>query len=503
MLHTTTSNLGALGRIFAAAAISVSLASATGSSVGAAPTPVLVDFNAGSWNGGTGYPQDMTDGTTGVDGAVADLGAGLSATVEYSEAGTATAAGREGTDLGNLAILDGDPVPDLDNPGTPVPGQCSSTETTPFPPQIPAYPGDPEYGCHETDGFALSISSLGANNGATLENYVRYDVTFNGPVTLPNGVSISDIDSFIVDYPTAPNSPQVELYQDAVGFETWTTTPGAPGTGDAPTLALGANLEADTISGVSFARTAATPVGGRGGLSDSTNVDHRATFTPAGAITGFSIYYWDALADDLADPGVLPTVALDNFVVTPVQSEVELTKVVAAGATPWSFEIVLSGGDPATQTVTLTDGAPTDTLALDPGTTYTVSETAADGFELVSINCGDGTATFVAPIRTDDSGPEVSCLITNTEVIATTTTSTTTTTTTVPEETTTTTSPEETTTTEPVESTTTTTPPETTTTGVPTTVLPETGGSPAPSLVIGALLAAFGLAMMTLSRRTA
>lgn len=286
-----------------------------------AATPVTVDFAGGTWDGGIGYPLDA-EGGTGVTGAVSDLGGGLTLTVSYSQVGSVEAQGRVGSTLGNLNILDAAAVADLQSPGSPAPAQCMSTT------DVFGNPGTPAYGCHETSGFALSIRSTGANNSGALANYVRYDFAFNKLVTIPAGVMLTDIDSFRVQYDPPPVRYQVDLFQDAVGVELWSDTFGAPGTGMAPTVALGADLASSTLGGVSYVHTSDAPVGGRGGLTDSRDVDNHASFSASTPLRGFSIYYWDELADSALDPGVFLTVGIENFEVIPVASQLAVTNAI-------------------------------------------------------------------------------------------------------------------------------------------------------------------------------
>ncbi|WP_226531861.1 hypothetical protein [Microbacterium paraoxydans] len=373
----------------------------------AASTPVAVDFTGGSWNGAAGYPLDA-EGGTGVSGAVADLGNGLTVTVSYSEVGTAEAQGRIGSSLGNLNLLAAGAVADLENPGTPLPGDCLSTT------DILGNVGTPANGCHETSGLTLNIGSIGANNAGTLGNYVRYDFAFNELVTIPAGVTLTDIDSFRVQYNDAfPIDYQVDLYQDAVGFELWSGAPAEPGTGVAPVVALGGDLTSSSLGGVSYVHTADAPVGGRGGLTDSGDIDNHATFSAATAVRGFSIYYWDELADSAFDPGVFPTVGIENFEVVPAASQLAVTKTVTGGAEPWEFVVTVTGSDASSREVVLTDEAPTVVIDVDPGVTYTVSEQGAPGYALESIDCGDGTDSFRALYDDGTTAAETACEVTN------------------------------------------------------------------------------------------
>lgn len=281
-------------------------------SAAAAAMPTTIDFSGGTWNGETGFPQDDMGGT-GIDGAVGDLGGGLTVTVNYAEVGTATTRGRDGTTYGNLNMLDAAAVADLANPGVPLPPDCYSTT------DFLGNEGTPAYGCHETSGLTFNIGSTGANNTATLANYVRYDFTFSQLVTVPNGVTLGDVDSLRILYEDAfPRDYKVDLYQDAIGFELWTDAPGSPGSGVAPTTVPGNELVVSSLDGVSYVHPAAAPLGGRGGLTDSNAASHQVTFTTAEPILGFSIYYWDELADSALDPGVFPTTSIENFEVVPV-----------------------------------------------------------------------------------------------------------------------------------------------------------------------------------------
>lgn len=397
-------------RMLGVATVAAAVLALLGTSPAMAASPVTVDFTGGAWDSGTGYPVDVTGGT-GVSGAVADLGGGLTATVTYSEHGGTLAAGRDGSALGNLNLLDGPAIADINNPGSPTPAQCHSTTDT------YSNIGTPRYGCHETSGFALNIESSGPSNSTSLVNYVRYDFAFNQLVTIPDGVTLSDIDSLRVQYIDAfPAEYQVDLYQDAVGFEFWANDPGTPGTGLTPSLGLGSSLSSSSVAGVSYVHSTIAPVGGRGGLNDSGNTANRAVFASAAPVRGFSIYYWDQLTDDSFDSvvTVFPTVGLENFEVIPATSQLEVSKTVLYGSTPWQFVVTVAGSNDSVRNVTLTDANPSAILEVDPGVTYTVTEADSAGYVLESIDCGNGTDSFQAPFDDGTAAAETHCEVTNT-----------------------------------------------------------------------------------------
>jgi hypothetical protein len=79
------------------------------------------------------------------------------------------------------------------------------------------------------------------------------------------------------------------------------------------------------------------------------------------------------------------------------KATVEVTKSVdPSAATGWSFDVTISpvpDEQEATQTVTAAE--PTvEWTGLIPGEEYTITESSADGFRLIAIDCGDGTGTF-------------------------------------------------------------------------------------------------------------
>ena len=396
------------GAAAAAFLLAVGVLSAPAAAVAAAPE--TLDFESGTWNGGIGFPLGA-EGSIGADGAVSELGEGLTVTVNYSEVGGAAAAGREGSTFGNLNILDAAAVADLANPGDPLPADCQSTT------DIFGNAGTPANGCHETSGLTLNIESTGANNAGMLLNYVRYDFVFNQPVTTPSGIMLGDIDSLRVLYEDAfPFDYQVDLYQDAIGFELWAGPPGDPGTGTPASTALGGALASSSLDGVSYVHSSDAPVGGRGGLTNSGDERHQATFFAGDPIRGFSIYYWDELPDSALDPGVLPTVSMVNFDVVPVPSQLAVTKTVIDGADPWAFVVTVTGSDGSARDITLTDALPTMVIDVDPTVTYTVSEADVTGYTLESIDCGDGTDSFAAPYDDGASAVETTCEVTNVAV---------------------------------------------------------------------------------------
>ncbi|MFV0535499.1 MAG: hypothetical protein ACK5MR_17895, partial [Cumulibacter sp.] len=371
-----------IARLASATLLGTALAVSTTSAALAAPA--TVDFVNGAWDGGTGYPLD-SEGGTGVTGAVGDLGGGVNVTVSYSEEGTAVAAARDGSTLGNLNLLDGAAIPNLANPGTPVPAQCHTTA------DLFGNLGTPAYGCHETSGLTLNIESNGANNTGVLANYVRYDFVFSEPVNLPSGITLNDIDSLRVQYPNARPIPySVNLYQDAAGIEFWTDSVGSPGTGTAPDMTLGANLSSSSIGGLSYVHSTTTPLGGRGGLTNSGDAANQANFAVSGPVSGFTIYYWDRMSDSgfgsLAT--VFPTVGVQNFEVEPLRASLSLAKEVSSGeAAPTDWTLSADGPTPIEG---VTGDTPVTDVEIQPGT-YTLTESGGPaGYEQQNLTCTDG-----------------------------------------------------------------------------------------------------------------
>jgi hypothetical protein len=187
-------------------------------------------------------------------------------------------------------------------------------------PGINASPSSPSVVANEVTGFALAISSEGADGNTTsLQRYLRYDLVFNQPVYLGN-VTITDIDALRLWTATSLTSGyNLPVFQDAIAMEAWSGTPGTVGSGMTMGSAIGSALSTSSIGGLGYVQAIA-PTGSSaaatGGLVDSSVQANWATFSTGTAIQGFSIYYFDTLDNVIVYNGGM-TVGIQNFTVTP------------------------------------------------------------------------------------------------------------------------------------------------------------------------------------------
>jgi hypothetical protein len=166
---------------------------------------------------------------------------------------------------------------------------------------------------------------------------------------------------------------------------------------------------APPVGGATLTATAASPTVTWSDLLPGTT--YTVTETPVDGFESGTIDCGDGTGSVAPTPGSTVECTVTNVAQAQTAGLSVVKSVTGDGApTDWSFQFDITPAPlegPAS--VTVTDEQPSASFSgLEPGTTYTVSETGAEGFTS-TIDCGDGTAT-----ATPEAGDEVVCQAENT-----------------------------------------------------------------------------------------
>ncbi len=125
-------------------------------------------------------------------------------------------------------------------------------------------------------GFAIqAIPNTTDQNGATLTNFLRIDLSFSAPIRLDE-FTLTDVDR------------TDGQWYDVIAAEAFTTTAvGAVGTGTSANYVGGSNIGFGTVAGLS----AAGPLGATGNVLNTPENDIDISFDSE--LSSFSIYYWN------------------------------------------------------------------------------------------------------------------------------------------------------------------------------------------------------------------